>query len=112
LALAPDDFELLAELEILAIKTSAAQEFADAIMDALAATLETAAPHSSRTGSQPPPGPSPAWTELTLAKARVMATQKSTWDDASAAFRAVLQKATDDGHLSAASEGFGNLLRA
>ncbi|HEY8076262.1 MAG TPA: tetratricopeptide repeat protein, partial [Labilithrix sp.] len=109
LALAPSDFELLAELEILAIKTSAAQEFADAIMDALAATMD-APPESTR--GAPADAPSTAWTELTLAKARVMATQKSTWDDASAAFRAVLQKATDDGHLSAASEGLGNLLRS
>ncbi len=95
-ALAPEDRAVLAELSDLAIRTGAIDEFSRAIAEALGNMMDA---------------PPAVWEELTLAKARVLATRKENWEDAAAAYRSVLEKATDDSHVTSASEGLEELLR-
>ncbi len=77
------DREVLAELEALAVRANAALEFADAIGDVMVAI--TAEPDRSLVAESA--------TDLTLAKARVLATNPETVTDAAAAYRMVLEKA-------------------
>ncbi|MBX3258595.1 MAG: tetratricopeptide repeat protein [Labilithrix sp.] len=97
LALAPEDGDALSDASSLAIRTGRTAELAAAIDEALAAT--TTAPEATRA-------------ELTLAKARVLATQEATWGEAAAAFRAVLEDTSDEAIQAAASQAFTELLRA
>lgn len=108
--LAPLDREVLAELETLAVRAGAVEEFADAVGEAMVTMTEAmaaAGPESTRaaeTRGTP--------TDLTLAKARVLATHPDTIADAAAAYRMVLEKAPDDAHRAAAAEGLEALLKA
>ncbi len=95
-ALAPEDGETLEETAELAIKTGAADDFAHAISEALASTLDAS--------------PS-VWTDLTLAKARVLATQEPTRAEAAGAYRSILEKNEDEDAVVKAAEGFEALLR-
>jgi tetratricopeptide (TPR) repeat protein len=105
--LSPSDREILAELEALAIRSSSVEEFADAVGEAMVSMTE-------KRPSQPPPdGTQPGNpTDLTLAKARVLATSPDSVPDAAAAYRMVLEKAPDEGHRAAAAEGLDALLKA
>lgn len=94
--------EELAELEALAVRAGSVDEFAEAIGDAMATIVQDPSRH---TGSGSP-------TDLTLAKARVLATSPDTVGDAADAYRMVLEKAPDDAHRDAAADGFSALLRA
>ena len=94
-ALAPDHREVLAELEALAMRANRGAELASAIDDALGRVEE---------GS--------TWTELVLAKARVLSSSALSAPEAAIAFRAVLEKAHDEGHVNAAAEGFESMLRS
>ncbi|MBX3190957.1 MAG: tetratricopeptide repeat protein [Labilithrix sp.] len=96
-ALAPQDRELLAELEALAVKVGATEDFADAIADAVV-NLAGATPQAA--------------TELSLAKARVLATKPATAADAAAAYRIVVEKAPEESHRATASEALEALLRS
>ncbi|MDB4938602.1 MAG: Exonuclease SbcC, partial [Labilithrix sp.] len=106
-ALAPYDREVLAELEALAIRSGSAIEFADAVGEAMVGMTQ-------KSPSQPPAdGATPGNpTDLTLAKARVLATNPDTVPDAAAAYRMVLEKAPDDAHRATAAEGLDALLKA
>jgi golgin subfamily B member 1 len=97
LALAPDDREVLAELVDLTLATSAIDEFSSAVSEALASTFDA---------------PPSVWIELTLAKARVLGTAAGAWRPATAAYRAVLEKATEETHLAQASEQLAELLKS
>ena len=129
--IAPFDREVLAELEALAIRTGSVAEFADAVSEAM--TAMTAAneaneanegkrgeardtegagggPESPRVGRSAP-------TDLTLAKARVLATTPATVADAALAYRAVLEDARSEdagveAQRAAADEGLDALLKA
>lgn len=94
-ALAPDDREVLAELAALALRCGATSELAQAIDEALAG-------EAAQT----------AWTDLVLAKARVLATVPESASDAAAAYRAVLEREDDSSHVATAVEGFQTLVRA
>jgi|GEM_PF-405214 len=100
-ALAPFDREVLAELEALAIRSGSVEDFADAIGEAMVSLTEATFAGDSR--STP--------TELTLAKARVLATKPDTVADAAAAYRMVLEKAPDEAHRAVAAEGLEALLK-
>jgi tetratricopeptide (TPR) repeat protein len=123
-SIAPFDREVLAELEALAIRTGSVDDFADAVSEAMIAITEAkgteahdaegAGPESSRVARSTP-------TDLTLAKARVLATTPATVADAALAYRTVLEKARsedavtlpgDDAHRTAADEGLDALLKA
>jgi tetratricopeptide (TPR) repeat protein len=97
-SLAPEDKEVLAEAADLAVRTGATEDFAVAIGEALAMT-------SAAGGSEA------TWAELTLAKARVLATNQAAWADAAASFRSVLEKVADPAFAAAASSGLEALLR-
>jgi tetratricopeptide (TPR) repeat protein len=101
-ALAPFDREVLAELEALAVRTGKVDDFADAIGEAMVSLTEASAAGDARGNP----------TDLTLAKARVLATSPDTIADAAAAYRMVLEKAPDDAHRATAAEGLENLLKA
>jgi len=96
-ALAPADRDVLAELEALAIRAGATEDFADAIADAVVGLADAS------------PG---ITTELALAKARVLATNPETASDAAAAYRMVLERASDLGHRAQAAEGLDAVLRS
>ena len=112
------DREVLAELEALAVRANAALEFADAIGDVMVAII--AEPDRSLVAESA--------TDLTLAKARVLATNPDTVTDAAAAYRVVLEEAPANADQApesardglsdrpapriAAAEGFEALLRA
>ena len=96
-AFSPTNRDLLAELADLAERAERTEDFAAAIGEALA-TL----------GEDPPNG---TWSELTLAKAHVLATKEATWDEAAAAFRSVLERAKDPKTQDNASSGLEDLLR-
>ncbi|MBX3225833.1 MAG: tetratricopeptide repeat protein [Labilithrix sp.] len=96
-ALAPEDREVLAELATLAQKTGRTEDLAAAVDRALGAL-----------GSNVNEG---TWGELTLAKARVLASKEATWSDAAAAFRGILERSKDGTTTSAASLGMEELLR-
>jgi tetratricopeptide (TPR) repeat protein len=100
-ALAPFDREVLAELEALAVRSGAVEEFADAIGEAMVSLTEASAAGDARGNP----------TDLTLAKARVLATKPATVADAAAAYRMVLEKAPDDTHRATAAEALEALLR-
>jgi tetratricopeptide (TPR) repeat protein len=108
-SITPFDRDVLAELEALAIRSGSVEELADAISEALVA-------HGSKTGSSgsiPPAAEGRVTpTDLTLAKARVLATTPDTVADAALAYRMVLEKAPDDAHRTAADEGMDALLEA
>ncbi|HSO35159.1 MAG TPA: tetratricopeptide repeat protein, partial [Labilithrix sp.] len=87
------DREVLAELEALAVRANASLEFADAIGEVMVAI--SAEPDRSLVAESA--------TELTLAKARVLATNPETVTDAAAAYRMVLEKAPDNADLAPAS---------
>ena len=96
-ALAPDDRDVLADAASLAIRTGRTNEFATAVTEVLDARSEL---------------PTATWAELTLAKARVLATREDTAEQAAAAFRSVLDRTTDEATEAAAIQGFEDLLRA
>lgn len=96
-ALAPTDKEVLGELEALAVRTGAVEDFADAIADAVV-NIGGASPGTA--------------TELSLAKARVLSTKPDTMGDAAVAYRMVLDRASDDTHRATAAEGLDALLKA
>lgn len=95
LSLAPGDKEVLAEAADFAVRTGATEDFAMAITEALSTT------DPSET----------TWAELTLSKARVLATSEATRGEAASSFRSVLEKASDATVVAAASQGLENLLR-
>lgn len=96
-ALAPSDSEVLAEAEALAIRAQVTAEFGNAI-DVALLTHSELSPSTSL--------------DLALAKARTLATDPANAASATAAFRAVLEKAEGEPHLGAAAEGLEALLRA
>jgi tetratricopeptide (TPR) repeat protein len=104
--LAPSNREVLAELEALAIRIGSAravEEFADAVGEAMVGMTQAPSQAAADAHAGTP-------TDLTLAKARVLATNPDTVPDAAAAYRMVLEKAPDDAHRSAAAEGLDALL--
>lgn len=109
--LAPFDRDVLAELEALAIRTGSVEAFADAVGEAMVGLTEAAA-KSTRDPSRPVEATSGTPTDLTLAKARVLATSPTTVPEASLAYRMVLEKAPDEAHRAAAAEGMQALLAA
>jgi golgin subfamily B member 1 len=110
-ALAPFDREVLAELEALAVRTGSVEAFADAIGEAMLSLVEARPPQSAADPSRPR-ATSGTPTDLTLAKARVLATKAATVPEASVAYRMVLEKATDEPHRAAAADGLQALLQA
>ena len=100
-AIAPFDRDVLAELEALAVRAGSVDEFADAIGEAMVSLTEASAAGDVRGNP----------TDLTLAKARVLATKPETVADAAAAYRMVLEKAADEAHRATAAEGLEALLR-
>ena len=111
-ALTPFDRDVLAELEALAIRAGAVEDFADAISEAMVAMT---ADGSAAGAAGPDGGASP--TDLTLAKARVLATTPATVADAALAYRMVLEKGRPqdpnaEAHRAAADEGLDALLKA
>lgn len=115
-ALAPFDRDVLVELEALAIRTGSVEEFADAVSEAMVGMTEAAAGSTLAPSSSDAPARGEATactpTDLTLAKARVLATTPDTVPDASMAYRLVLDKAPDEAHRAAAAEGLDALLAA
>ena len=101
-ALAPFDREVLTELEALAVRSGSVNEFADAMGEAMVSLTGASAAGDARGNP----------TDLTLAKARVLATSPDTIADAAAAYRIVLEKAADDAHRTTAVEGLEALLKA
>ena len=126
--IAPFDREVLAELEALAIRTGAVAEFADAVSEAMnAMTAMNEANEGKRSeardtegaggGPESPRVGRSAPTDLTLAKARVLATTPATVADAALAYRAVLEDARSEdagveAQRAAADEGLDALLKA
>ena len=94
-SLAPDDRDALAEAADLAIRTGATEDFALAVTEALATTTPS----------------EETWSELTLAKAKVLATTESGWPEAGTSFRSILEQTTDADVTYAAARGFEDLLR-
>ncbi len=101
-ALAPEDGDVLADLEVFAEKANAAGAFGDAIDEALAKPdlREPAAPGDE------------LWTRLTSAKARVLAKSPEMHARAAKELRSLLDHAKDDASLEAAAEGLDALLRS
>ena len=94
-ALRPTDRSVLGELVDLATRAGKTSEFAETIGRVLAT-----------------PGlPTSATMELTLAKARVLATTKATFADAAASYRIVVEHAEEDRQIESAELGFETLLR-
>lgn len=93
--LAPEDADVLGELVALAIRAGRATELAEAVDQALVAV-----------GSDPS-----LLADLTIAKARVLATDPSLVTHAADAYRSVLERAPSDEQRDAAVEGFAALLR-
>lgn len=108
--IAPLDRNVLAALEALAVRTGSVLEFADAIGEAMVAINEEAA--RSGAAKRPAEAKSATPTDLTLAKARVLATNADTVPDASRAYRLVMEKAPERAHRAAAAEGLQTLLQA
>ncbi|MBS2011556.1 MAG: tetratricopeptide repeat protein [Deltaproteobacteria bacterium] len=96
-ALAPTEKDVLGELEALAVRTGAVEDFADAIADAVV-NIGGASPGTA--------------TELSLAKARVLSTKPETMGDAAIAYRMVLDRAADEAHRAVAADGLAALLAA
>jgi tetratricopeptide (TPR) repeat protein len=119
-SIVPFDREVLAELEALAIRTSSVEDFADAISEAMAAINEAkadetndaegAGPESTRVARSTP-------ADLTLAKARVLATAPASVADAALAYRTLLENVRPEepggeAHRTAADQGLDALLKA
>ena len=96
--LGPSSREVLAELADLAERGERAEDFAAATAEALNALGDDAT--------------EAIWAEITLAKAKVLATKSSTLKDSSTAFRAILERSKDQATLDAASRGLEDLLRS
>ena len=92
------DRELLVELEALAGPANAGPDFADAIGEVMTALVSSGSADQALA------------TELTLAKARVLATNPETLMDAAAAYRMVLEKAPGADERAAAVDGLARLL--
>ncbi len=100
------DRDVLAELEALAVRANVALEFADAIGDAMAAVADRAKDPEGASHARA------ARTDLTLAKARVLATRPETVNDAAAAYRLVLENVDDASSATTAADGLAALLLA
>ena len=93
-SLAPDDADVLSEASALAITSGATEDFALAITEAIATSDPSTA----------------LWAELTLAKARVLATEEAGWPEAALAYRSVLERIESGEATETASRGLDDLL--